>query len=143
MPYRFLDDIALADVAVEATGGSLEEVFTSVAEALLKVQIENVDDVRRQQEELLKVSHTQVDMLLYRFLQELVFLKDAKRLLLRPENIVIESGQHGHQMKATMSGEPLDSARHKQGVDVKAVTLHLFEVVQTPTGWKATVVLDI
>jgi SHS2 domain-containing protein len=28
-------------------------------------------------------------------------------------------------------------------VDVKAVTLHRFRVEQTPSGWEATVILDI
>ncbi len=33
--------------------------------------------------------------------------------------------------------------KHDLIVDVKAVTLHRFEVKQTETGWKASIILDI
>ena len=36
------------------------------------------------------------------------------------------------------AGEPLDPARHALGADVKGVTLHRLQVVQTPKGWEAT-----
>src|SRR5438128_4964578 len=121
MPFRFLEDIALADVAVEVVAPTLEALFASAAEALLQIQVDDIESVRPRDKQTLKVSHAQIDMLLYRFLQELVFLKDSKHLLLRPEQITIETHPHGNQLKATMGGEPLDPARHKQGVDVKAV----------------------
>jgi len=41
------------------------------------------------------------------------------------------------------AGEPLDSARHHQRADVKAVTLHDFSVEKQNEGWKARVLLDI
>jgi SHS2 domain-containing protein len=40
-------------------------------------------------------------------------------------------------------GEVLDPMRHDQVVDVKAVTLHRFQVARSPEGWKAFVILDI
>jgi len=46
-------------------------------------------------------------------------------------------------LEATGAGEPLDGARHHQRADVKAVTLHQFQVKKTNRSWKATVILDI
>jgi len=37
----------------------------------------------------------------------------------------------------------LDSEKHNQRVDVKAVTLHQFQLEPTPNGWRAMVILDI
>lgn len=45
MPYRFLEDIATADIAFEARGETLEEVFTAVAEATMNVMIESFDSI--------------------------------------------------------------------------------------------------
>ena len=47
MSFRFLDDIALADIAFEVREKILEDLFRSAAEALLQTQIENPGDVRR------------------------------------------------------------------------------------------------
>ena len=43
----------------------------------------------------------------------------------------------------TAIGEKLDTKRHISLVDVKAVTMHLFEVKQAAGRWKAKVVLDV
>ena len=142
MPYKFIDDIALADVALEIQEKTLEALFATAADALLQIQIDDVESVNRDMEKTLTVTHAQVDMLLYRFLQELIYIKDAKHLLLRSDAIAIEHPKP-YVLTAQMSGERLDPLRHEQKVDVKALTLHRFEVVQTPKGWKAFMVFDI
>ncbi|OYT40589.1 hypothetical protein B6U80_02575 [Candidatus Pacearchaeota archaeon ex4484_26] len=40
-------------------------------------------------------------------------------------------------------GEKIDVKRHQSLVDVKAVTMHLFEVKKQGKYWKARVVLDV
>jgi SHS2 domain-containing protein len=42
-----------------------------------------------------------------------------------------------------LCGEGIEPSRHEQGVDVKAVTLHRFEVCKIPAGWRAFIVFDI
>jgi SHS2 domain-containing protein len=80
---------------------------------------------------------------LLQFLQELLFYKDAQRLLLRVSAVQITTHEHGFDLQARAAGEPLDPARHALGADVKGVTLHRLQVVQTPNGWEATVTLDV
>jgi SHS2 domain-containing protein len=143
MSYRFLEDIALADVAFEVEAADLPALFTDAAEALLKVQIDNPEAVCHVEKVALEFAHSQIDLLLYRFLQELIFYKDAKRWLLRADRVRLETSGDLHRLKAQISGEILDPARHHQRVDVKAVTFHRLSVAQTPAGWKATIVLDI
>jgi SHS2 domain-containing protein len=91
----------------------------------------------------IELSNDKLDMLLFDFLQELIFLKDAERLLLRIRGVQIGERDENYFVKATAAGEPLDAERHHQRADVKAVTLHDFSVEQIDGGWKARVLLDI
>ena len=143
MPYRFLEDIALADIAFEVREKTLEALFISAAEALAQTQIENIRDIQRVTKLTLTLSHGKIDLLLYRFLQELIFLKDTKQLLLLVDHLHIDQRAGAYELSVEVSGEALDPERHEQRVDVKAVTLHRFEVIPAQDGWKATVVLDI
>ena len=40
-------------------------------------------------------------------------------------------------------GEKIDMKKHEMLVDVKAVTMHMFEVKKEKNIWKARVVLDV
>ena len=82
-------------------------------------------------------------MLLFDFLQELIYFKDAKRLLLRACETQIDRKDEVYFLKSKVAGEQLDDTRHQQRADVKAVTLHGFSVKQCDGGWKAKVLLDI
>ena len=77
------------------------------------------------------------------FLQELVYYKDSELLLLRASQIEFEEKDGKYQLSAVVQGETLDRDRHQQGVDVKAVTLHRFQLEKTNDGWTAMVILDI
>ena len=145
MPYQFLDDIATADVAFKAWGESPEDLFTSCSDALMNVMVENLEAISRKEKKEIRVEHDALDMLLFNFLQEFIFYKDAELLLLRAAQIRIaqKNPQAKYQLTAELSGERIDTDRHHFNVDVKAVTLHRFEVKQGPMGWEASVVLDI
>jgi SHS2 domain-containing protein len=143
MPFEFLDEIATADVAFEAWGQTVEEMFIASAEATMNVMVENLEKIERMEMRQIEISSDALDMLLFNLLQEVIFFKDAERLLLRIEdaNIGYEDGLY--RLKAAGWGEHIDPGRHELMVDVKAVTLHMFKVEQTPRGWEALVILDI
>ncbi len=143
MPYRYLEDIATADVAFAATGETREELFAACAAALLHVLVENPEAVEPRETLPLTLEHAELDLLLFAFLQEFVFYKDARRLLLRPADLTVSPTDEGVTLTARLAGERIDPTRHHLGVDVKAVTLHHFQVRQTTSGWEATVILDV
>ncbi len=143
MPYRYLEDIATADVAFEATGADLAEVFTAAASAAMAVMVEDLSTIRKVTEVRVELSGSDLDMLLFELLNELVYYKDARRLLLTVDSITIDESGPAYTVKATLKGEELDRKRHPLRADVKAVTLHRFGLARTEQGWKATVVLDI
>ena len=143
MPYTYLEDVGTADIAFEATGRDLPELFAAAADATINVMIDNLDAIEPRETRQIELSNDKIDMLLFDFLQELIYFKDAKRLLLRARETHIDQKGETYFLKAKVAGEQLDDTRHQQRADVKAVTLHGFSVEKQDSGWKAKVLLDI
>jgi SHS2 domain-containing protein len=143
MPYEFVDELTVADIAFRAWGQALEETFVSAADAVMNAMVEDLEAIQPQDTRLLTVEQEGLDMLLFNFLQELVYYKDAEQLLLRVQQLRIAADRQPYTLHATTVGEPIDPGRHRMRVDVKAVTLHRFSLTQTERGWEATVILDI
>ncbi len=95
MQYRFLGEIATADVAFEAWGETPEELFISSAAALLNTMIEDTQRVERRTEVIIRLEAEAFDLLLFFFLQELIVYKDARRLLLHAERVSFEEQEVG------------------------------------------------
>ena len=143
MPYHYLEDIGTADIAFEATGRDLPELFKDAADATMNVMIDNLGAIEPRETRDIELWNDQIDMLLFDLLQELIFFKDAQRLLLRVGNVRIDESDKKYCLEAKAAGEPLDPKRHRQRADVKAVTLHDFFVEKKDGGWRARVLLDI
>jgi SHS2 domain-containing protein len=141
--YHYLEDFATADIAFEATGGDLEGLFGAAADATMNVMVEEIDAIEPRQTRTIELRNGEIDMLLFDFLQELIYYKDAEQLLLRVPEITIAAQDGEYILKAIGRGERLDLKRHEQRADVKAVTLHHFRVEQMDDGWKALVILDV
>jgi SHS2 domain-containing protein len=143
MPYQYLENVGTADIAFKAWGRNLPELFTAAADATMNVMIDNLDAIEPLETRQIKLSNESIEMLLFDFLQELIYFKDAKRLLLRVREVRVGPKDEGHFLEAQVAGEQLDDTRHQQRADVKAVTLHGFSVQEDDGNWKARVLLDI
>jgi SHS2 domain-containing protein len=143
MPFEYLDDIATSDVAFQARGDTLEEMFLAAADATMNVMVGDLETIAETERKLIRVEADAVDMLLFDLLQELIFYKDAEQLLLRVKEIRVGREGDLFTAEAEASGEVLDPLKHDLVVDVKAVTLHRYKVEKTSGGWEATVILDI
>lgn len=143
MPYEYLEDFATADIAFRAWDRILEKTFVAAGEATMNVMVENLDAIRPRHKRRIRLENDVLDMLLFDFLQELVYYKDAEYLLLRVPEVRITEDKGRYLLSAEGEGEELDSERHEMRVDVKAVTLHHFSLQKTDQGWEATVILDI
>ena len=142
-PYRYLEEIATADVAFEAWGATPEETFLAAADATLNTMVEEIGTVAPREGRVFSLAAESLDLLLFELLQELVYHKDAERLLLRVRDLRIEETGSGYRLHANAVGETIDRGRHPLLADVKAVTLHRLSVEKTPSGWRAVVVLDV
>jgi SHS2 domain-containing protein len=141
--YRFLDDIAVADAAFEARGGTLEDLFVAAADATMNTMVEDLARIRDLRRVPIRVEAATEEFLLFQLLQEIIYYKDAERLLLRVPAVRIERTESGLALTAEAFGEELDPDRHSLLADVKAVTLYRYRVQHVAGGWEATVVLDV
>ena len=133
---------ATSDLAFTASGASLADVFHAAADALCAATVEHPEQVAPKVVRTLSLRDDDVELLMLRFLNELVFLRDAQGLVLRPVRITCEA-EGGFALEAELAGEPLDPARHALASEVKAATAHGLSVRRSPDGWQATVTLDI
>jgi len=143
MPYKFLEGLTMADIAFEASGKTLEEMFRSAAEAMTNTQIEDLKTLDMKVKKSFTLEAPDIERLLHDFLQELIFLKDADLLLFKEYRLKIEETIKGYALTADLKGEPIDMNKHKMLVDVKAVSWHKFKVEKTKTGWNAIVIIDV
>ena len=138
--HKFFDHTA--DVLVVARAETLPELFNQCALAVEETMVD-VSKIKPKQKIKILGESKKVDGLLFDFMEELVFFKDYKQLLFSRFEIVITEKDGTYNLSCNAHGEKLDVARHDPRVDVKAVTMHEFEVSKDKQGWKAKVLLDI
>ena len=143
MPYQFLEEFATADIAFQAWGKDLEETFISAADATMNVMVEELNAIAPRERREWRLENDELDLLLFNFLQELIYYKDAEKLMLRVNQARVQSEARPYVLETLACGETLDPERHHPRVDVKAVTLHHFLLEKTEQGWRASVILDI
>ena len=143
MPYEHIENITRADIAFRISGNDLEEIFLSGAEALLSVMIEDSGAVASLQIIKIELANADIDLLLFEFLQELIFYKDAENLILLPEFVKISKPDDLYMLKSELYGEPIDNAKHRIKTDIKAVTMHKLSLVEIDGRWEGTFVLDV
>lgn len=132
----------MADVAFEATGETLEELLESAGNALTRSMVSNPESIETMESVGFTIEEHTEEKLLYKFLEEIVFYKDAEQLVFSRYNLSIERND-GLVLKATLQGERIDNDKHKMIVDVKAVSWHMFELKKEDGDWKAFVILDV
>jgi len=81
MPYEFIDDMAIADVAFIARGKSLEELLSAAADATMNVMVDDLASIARTVEQTIEAEAEAEDLLLVNFLQELHSLRILHQLL--------------------------------------------------------------
>ena len=136
--YKFIDHTA--DVMFEAYGENLNKVFENAALATFEVQC-NLKKVERKVKKKIKLKNEDMEKLLFDFLEELIYLKDAKYLLFNKFKVKIDKEKG--ILTAEIEGEKIDPKKHELKTDVKAITLHKFELKKIKEGYKVRVILDI
>ncbi|HKT34491.1 MAG TPA: archease [Nitrospira sp.] len=140
--FRFLEDIALADLAFEAEGDSIEDLFQGATQALLETMADPQTVAATWQRHLVKTD-VALDDLLIEWLSEIVYWKDAAGVVFREAPLHLTHEQERWKVEATLIGAPVDQSLQTLRNDVKGITRHLYKVEQQGHRWKATVVVDV
>jgi SHS2 domain-containing protein len=102
----------------------------------------NPADVAPHERERVQLREPDLELLLLSFLNELVFLRDARGLLLHAGPLRIEHAGEA-RLEGELAGERIDRTRHRLEAEVKAATAHRLSVERDGPGWRASVTLDI
>ncbi len=128
-----------ADVGIEATGSSLREAFENAALGLLSLITEpaTIDPL---EERRIKVTASDYQGLLVKWLSEILYLFDAEEFLVGEVtiNLIAPTG-----LEATVLGEKLNQEKHELKLDVKAITYHQLKIEENKSGCKVRVFVDI
>jgi len=138
MPFKFNEDVAIADIAVEVWANTIEDLFKDSALAVSEVMVDTKTVEPRIEREIILNSDS-IEMLLFDFLSEVVYFKDAERLLFSKFEVEIVDSN----LRGKFWGEEIDREKHVLRIDVKAVTLYRFNVRNESGIWRAEFVLDI
>lgn len=130
-----------ADILFQAEAPTLGELFEQCALAVEESQVKLKNVGCREKKEIAG-ENKKIDLLLFDFLDDLLFYKDAEQLIFSQFDVAIEEKEGKYKLKCLAYGEKL-SEKHEQKVDVKAITMHKFEVEKTEKGWKAQVLIDV
>ena len=142
--YKFLEDIAIADIAYDAYGKNLNELFENSALAIFELSAE-VKTIEPKKKLEIKLENKKLDNLLYDFLSEILFLKDSKYMVFRNVKVkIIENNKNKNfELKSTLEGDAINSEKQHLENDIKAITMHMFELKKVKNGYQARVVVDI
>ncbi|MEN3202777.1 MAG: archease [Atribacterota bacterium] len=136
--FEILDHTA--DIGLVAWGRSLEELFANAALGMFSLigALEKVDGGFAT---TVSVEGSDYEDLLVTWLNELLYLFEAEEVLLSHFDI-LELGQY--YLKAKVSGEPIDFAKHEIFRVVKACTYYEVKVEEVEPGlFRAQVYFDI
>jgi SHS2 domain-containing protein len=142
MSYRFVDNVATADCAVEIESDSLNGLFRDAAYALIETMISR-SMIGATQSWRIELDEENLERLLYSWLSELVFIKDSENVLFSEFDVRVKEDGSSCHLTAEVRGEPIELGRHDIGIDVKAVTMHMLKVENSADGWNAFVIFDL
>lgn len=135
--YKFLSHTA--DIKFQAFGNSLEEAFENSFEALKQVIVDKIK-IKNKKIIKIKVHGNDLKELLYNFLEETLFLLDAKDFIVGEiKNIKINMKKL--ELKADIIGDK--ASNYKISNDVKAITYNDMFIENKKNKFVIQVVLDV
>jgi SHS2 domain-containing protein len=128
-----------ADIGVRGRGDTQAEAFAQAGVALTAVVTEPADVHEREIVEIV-CEGEDPEVLLFEWLNALVFEMATRGLLFTRHEVVVEGGR----LTARAFGEPVDVPRHRPAVEVKGATMTGLRVAREADGsWVAECVVDV
>jgi protein archease len=128
-----------ADIGIIAYGTDVRQLFSNAALALFSL-ITELESIEEKLDLNLRVKSEDREGLLVAWLNELIYVFDARHVLIRRCDI---ENLTDTQLKATCHGENFDPTKHKIKRGIKAATYHMLKLDKNDHGYRAQVILDI
>ncbi len=146
-PYEFLD--ISGDAGIRAFGDTAGELFANAARGMYDLMTDPAG-VGKTETITVSLTHDSPEGLLVSWLNELIFRFDAHGFI--GKEVVISELIFGdnsagsgpnYSLRASLSGEYFDPARHKGKLLLKAATYHRLKVEHKDGRWSAEIIFDI
>lgn len=128
-----------ADVAIEATGGSLDELFAAIGDGMAACMVDEVPPDSGDRFEV-AVGASDLEALLFDYLDELIYQRDVRNVMPVDNRATIDTTDSGYVLEGSFRGIPLEELTARE---VKAVTYADMAIEETDEGWRGYVVLDM
>lgn len=138
MKFKFLEDIATADVAFEAYGKTMEEAYSNAALAMFEVQTDT-EKVKPSISKDVEIVSESKESLLFDWLSELIYLRDTQNMFFSKFDIKIEKNKN-FKLTGKIYGEKIE--RHEKRTEVKGVSYQMMKIEEKPE-FKVRVILDV
>jgi SHS2 domain-containing protein len=135
--YRIIEHTA--DTGFEVLGSTKKQIFESAATAFFNIMWQ-IDDPQENEPETIEVTGNDLEELLVNFLEEFLYLYDAKRLVCTRLQVG-EIREHSIYAKAWL--QEFNPNKDKELLGVKAVTYHQLFIGKKNDTWTARIFLDI
>ena len=137
MRFRTIEHTA--DIGIEVEADNLGDLFAGAAEGMYSIIIAP-GVVSPAVSRSITLEANDLEELMFEWLNELLYLLDAKELLLSIFEIARIERFH---LEATVSGEKIDQGRHRLLGEIKAATYHQMTVERRDDSWFARIIFDV
>jgi SHS2 domain-containing protein len=138
--FRYLDHVT--DAIVEAYGSSLDEAFENSAKGLVNTMID-LEQITPDQEYEIVAKGYDVKSLLYDWLEKVMLGLLIDNIALSDFKVKISKNNGNYFLKGIAKGEVLDLKKHHYKIEIKAVTYHEMEIMQTENIITTRFLLDL
>jgi len=123
-----------ADIGIEVYGDTIEDLFLNSAEGLYEITGLQYDGEEKSLE--IKIKGDEIEELLVKFLNELIYLMETKNIAGKIEKLTIEKG---YILSAILKVKKIKSI----GKEIKAATYHNLKIKKSGDGFKTTIIFDL
>lgn len=134
--FQFIDHTA--DVGIRVSAATLEGVFETAGLAFAEL-VTSTDSLEYRVERQFNLQEDDIETLLVSWLQELLYLLDTEGYVFGRFQVKLQNSS----LEAAAWGEVFNPEVHEMRSEIKAVTYHQLEVIQSDEGWQAQVIFDI
>ena len=126
-----------ADVRIRVEAGSLEDLFSEAARALMTIMYGVAEDGGL--EEPIEVSAHDRESLMHTFLSEVLYLSEVKDMVVSGARVTIT----GNDLAGTLYGEPFSPEKHSSGMEVKGISFSGLSIAHDHDSYTLEVIFDV
>ena len=140
--YNILTEEVKSDFAFEVFSDTISELFRGAGLAMMQAMIDT-NKISSEKTWEFELRSDSLDLLMYDFLGELIYLKDVEAAIFNDFDIKMDEVDKCYKLSCDAKGVPIDYENHEMLTDVKAVTMHKFVLEKRGNEWYTHVIVDL